>query len=207
MLPFPFLATNVKKKIAVWYEPFPDKNIDSDIELNRRHFGEDSYQANAPRIKNWEEFKRRLSQLNIRPDVPSTLEDLSKLKRAMQSAYAERNEPKQHSIISRSVAFLSAWKSKLFGGRHRVQDKRTVIALSKFEKIISTWDREQARIALAVLGAITLGERGPMESMFGKGADFRAVIGHLKVGNLRVLMSAIEEITGEKLEENNDKEY
>ena len=50
MPPFPFLATNVKKKIAVWYEPIPDRNIDSDVALYRRHYGEDFYLANAPRI-------------------------------------------------------------------------------------------------------------------------------------------------------------
>src|ERR1035437_6657554 len=41
-------------------------------------------------------------------------------------------------------------------------------ALSKFEKVIATWDREQARMALAVLSEITLGDRGPLESIFGK---------------------------------------
>jgi Zn ribbon nucleic-acid-binding protein len=112
MPPFPFLATNVKKKIAIWYEPIPDKNIASDIESYRRHHGEDSFYAKAPRIKDWVEFKSRLSQLNIRPEVPSTFEDLSKLKRAMQSAYAERNSSKQRSIISRFIALLKAWGFK-----------------------------------------------------------------------------------------------
>jgi len=114
MPPFPFLATNVKKKIAIWYEPIPDKNIDSDIEHYRRHYAEDFYLANAPRIKKWEEFKRGLAQLNGRPDAPATFEDFSKLKRGMQSAFAEINSSKERSIISGFIALLKAWGSRRF---------------------------------------------------------------------------------------------
>jgi Zn ribbon nucleic-acid-binding protein len=109
MPPFPFLATNVRKKIAVWYEPIPDKIIDSDIELYRQHYGEDSYLANAPRIKSWEEFKMCLTQLNGRPEAPHTLEDLYKLKRGMQSAFAKVNSSKQRSISPGFIALLRAW--------------------------------------------------------------------------------------------------
>jgi hypothetical protein len=79
---------------------------------------------------------------------------------------------------------------------HRKVDP-SVNALSKFEKVISTWDREQARIALAILSEITLGDRGPLESIFGKGAKSQEAIRHLQVGHLRVLQASIEEITGE----------
>lgn len=90
---FPFMATNVRKKIAVWYEPTPDMNIDSDIALYRQHFGADSFYAMAPRIRDWEEFKRRLAQLNNLSDVPATVEDFARLRRGMQSAYSQRREP------------------------------------------------------------------------------------------------------------------
>lgn len=93
MPPFSFMATNVRKRIAVWYEPIPDPNIDSDIALYRKHFGVDSFYARAPRIRDWEEFKRRLAQLNNLPDVPATTEDFARLRRGMQSAYAQRREP------------------------------------------------------------------------------------------------------------------
>ncbi len=93
MLPFPFMATNVRKKFAVWYEPFPDINIDSDIALYRQHFGADSYYARAQRFRDWGEFKERLAQLNNLPDVPATTEDFSRLRQGMQSAYAHRSEP------------------------------------------------------------------------------------------------------------------
>ncbi|MGP8174781.1 MAG: hypothetical protein ACLP7O_09565 [Terracidiphilus sp.] len=67
------------------------------------------------------------------------------------------------------------------------------IALSKFEKTILTWDREQARIALAVL-ATGHGDRGPIESIFGKGATVRTAIERLKVSNMKVLASTMMEI-------------
>jgi hypothetical protein len=130
MPPFPFLATNAKKKIAVWYEPIADLNIDSDVALYRQHYGEDSFYAKAPRIKDWKEFKECLAQLNRRPDVPPTLEDLSKLKRGMQSAYAERNKSKKHSIISGFLALLSAWGFKRFWAHPSTRLVRQVVKLA-----------------------------------------------------------------------------
>jgi len=75
----------------------------------------------------------------------------------------------------------------------RKQSERSLTALSKFEKTILTWDREQARIALAVI-ATGHGDRGPIESIFGKGATVRTAIGHLTVGNMKVLVTTMEEI-------------
>jgi hypothetical protein len=129
MPPFPFLATNTKKRIAIWYEPIPDKIIDTDIELYRRHYGEDFYLANAPRIRNWEEFKSCLVQLNSRPDVPPKLEDLSKLKRGMQSAYAERNRSKQRSIISGFIALLNARVFKRLGAHSSIRLVRQAVKM------------------------------------------------------------------------------
>lgn len=80
-------------------------------------------------------------------------------------------------------------------------------ALSKFEKVVATWDREQARMALAVLCEMTLGDRGPLESIFGKGAKSQDAIRHIKMGHLRVLMSTVEEITGVSFEEHENKKY
>jgi hypothetical protein len=66
-------------------------------------------------------------------------------------------------------------------------------ALSKFEKAIQTWDPEQARIALSIL-ALGHGDRGPIESIFGKEATAQTAIGRLKVGNVRVLEATMKEI-------------
>lgn len=60
---FPFLATNVKRKFAVWYEPIPDPAIDADIQQYASHFGNDSFYAKAPRIRNWDAFKTKITEL------------------------------------------------------------------------------------------------------------------------------------------------
>jgi hypothetical protein len=48
-LEFPFLCTNVAKGVAIWYEPYPDAQIDADIEQYRKHMGPNSFYAKAPR--------------------------------------------------------------------------------------------------------------------------------------------------------------
>jgi tetratricopeptide (TPR) repeat protein len=62
-LEFPFLCTNVKKGIAVWYEPYHDPEIDKDTSKYAAQFGKDSFYAKAPRIKNWTEFKSTLNRM------------------------------------------------------------------------------------------------------------------------------------------------
>lgn len=59
-LEFPFLCTNIKRGIAIWYEPYHDPEIDKDIAQYAAHFGPDSFYAKAPRIQDWEEFKGKL---------------------------------------------------------------------------------------------------------------------------------------------------
>jgi len=60
MLPFAFLATNVKKNIAVWYEPNHDEAVDRDIRGYAETFGPECFYAKAPRITDYEEFKRTI---------------------------------------------------------------------------------------------------------------------------------------------------
>ena len=62
-LEFPFLCTNVKKKIAIWYEPYYDSAIDDDIKLYAAQFGNQSFYAMAPRIADWDEFKSKLIEM------------------------------------------------------------------------------------------------------------------------------------------------
>ena len=82
-------------------------------------------------------------------------------------------------------------KTKMIGRSAAAEP--SLIALSKFEKTILSWDREQARIALAVL-AIGHGDRRPIESIFGTGATVRTAIERLTVGHMKVLGSTMEEI-------------
>ena len=62
-LEFPFLCTNVKKGIAIWYEPYHDPAIDKDVAQYAEHFGATSFYALAPRIRNWGEFKKELQKM------------------------------------------------------------------------------------------------------------------------------------------------
>lgn len=57
---FAFLATNVKRQIAIWFEPQHDPNIDKDIAGYKKMMGSNSFYAKAPRISDWEEFKRTI---------------------------------------------------------------------------------------------------------------------------------------------------
>jgi hypothetical protein len=76
-------------------------------------------------------------------------------------------------------------------------------ALSKFEQTIATWDREQARIALAIL-ATGHGDRDPIESIFGKGVELRTAIGHLTMDQLNFVVSTMQEIYPDDLDNETD---
>jgi len=64
-LEFPFLCTNVMRHFALWYEPYHDPQIDKDIADYRKHMGPDSFYAKAPRIKDWESFKKTLREMEM----------------------------------------------------------------------------------------------------------------------------------------------
>lgn len=113
-LPFSFLATNVKKRVAIWYEPYPDPHIDSDIVLYRKHYGDDSFYAKAPRVQDWAEFKRRLVQLNNQPDAPATMEEFARIAKGLKSSANERIQqkvetpPAKNDKVARIVDALRA---------------------------------------------------------------------------------------------------
>jgi CpXC motif protein len=77
-LEFPFLCTNVPRGVAVWYEPYPDAQIDADVEEYRKHMGPDSFYAKAPRIANWEAFKAKYLELEAAGPQPSQRPQVSK---------------------------------------------------------------------------------------------------------------------------------
>ena len=70
----------------------------------------------------------------------------------------------------------------------------SVNPITKLEQAISTWDREQARIALAIFASTIFKDRAPLELIFGKGAKVETAIGRLTVSQLRVLYSIMTEI-------------
>jgi hypothetical protein len=72
-IPFSLLATNVKRHIAVWYEPSPDPHVESDMKQYAAQFGPKSFYAIAPRIRNWEDFKNKIVELEGRTGIKSDL--------------------------------------------------------------------------------------------------------------------------------------
>lgn len=58
--PFSLLATNTGQHIAVWYEPFPDAQVDADKSLYEKVSGEGNFLAEAPRRSDWSEFKETI---------------------------------------------------------------------------------------------------------------------------------------------------
>ena len=56
-LPLAMMYVDVEKGFAVWWEPNHDPGVDSDAAAYAQMFGANSYYAQAPRIKGWEEFK------------------------------------------------------------------------------------------------------------------------------------------------------
>jgi len=71
-LPFSLLYTNTPKRIAVWWEPEFDLNVEEDQQKYRK-FLPNSHLAKALRIRDWEDFKAKIIELeneNI-GDIPS----------------------------------------------------------------------------------------------------------------------------------------
>jgi hypothetical protein len=65
-LNFPFLCTNVERGFALWYEPYHDPEIDKDMAGYRKIWGPDSFYAKAPRISDWEDFKKKLLEMEAK---------------------------------------------------------------------------------------------------------------------------------------------
>jgi hypothetical protein len=80
----------------------------------------------------------------------------------------------------------------------------TANPITKLEQAISTWDHEQARIALVIFAATIYKDRAPLEFLFGKGAKVETAIRHLTVSQLKVLHSTMTEIVPDHLEDENE---
>ena len=65
-LKFPFLCTNVERGFALWYEPYHDPEIDKDIAGYRKVMGSESFHVKAPRISDWEDFKKKLLEMEAK---------------------------------------------------------------------------------------------------------------------------------------------
>ena len=60
--PFAFMYVDIKANFAVWWEPQHDPSVDTDTQGFARMFGAGSFYATAPRVQDWEEFKRTINR-------------------------------------------------------------------------------------------------------------------------------------------------
>ena len=76
-LHYPFFYTHSAEPFfAVWWEPEHDPQIDSESKEYTRTLGEGNYLATAPRIKDWNDFKKTIlkyerGELKAKEGVPS----------------------------------------------------------------------------------------------------------------------------------------
>lgn len=84
-LPLAMMYVDVQAKFAVWWEPNHDPGIDSDSQGYAQIFGARSFYATAPRIADWEEFKRTINKYYCGELVGGPIEkmDISALKGSM----------------------------------------------------------------------------------------------------------------------------
>jgi len=112
-LEFPFLATNTKKKIAVWYEPYHDPQIDEDIAGYAQMTGKDSFYAKAPRISDWNEFKDKISEMEAvdRPD--SGVEFSDEFLANVSSFMKEKIDPSKKANYPKYLRHLQTVKGRI----------------------------------------------------------------------------------------------
>ena len=55
---FSLLYVDMRRQFAVWYEPTPDPQVDRDARIYASMFGPDGFYATAPRISDWNDFKK-----------------------------------------------------------------------------------------------------------------------------------------------------
>jgi len=103
------------------------------------------------------------------------------------------------AYVERGVHPLGLMNHLVFGSKEAAPKdvKKSSNALTKFGRTISSWEYEDARLAAALLAAIVKRDRGPIESILGKGTTIEHAMGHLTVGQMRVLNTLMEEISAE----------
>lgn len=104
--PYPFMYVDVKAGFAVWWEPQHDPGIDSDAHDYATMFGANSYYATAPRIADWDEFKKVIIEYYQGKRVGGKIERLN-----MDALKKEANPPKKGCLgaLLALVVFSSAF--------------------------------------------------------------------------------------------------
>ncbi len=100
-LPLAMMYVDVQAKFAVWWEPNHDPGIDSDSKGYAQMFGVRSFYATAPRIADWEEFKRTINRYYAGELIGGPIEkmDISALR-------AVTNENRKSGCLSMALFLL-----------------------------------------------------------------------------------------------------
>ncbi len=109
-VPFPFLCTNVKKGVAVWYEPHHDPEIDKDMVLYIKEFGPNSFYAKAPRINNWLEFKKVVHELQEGTPDKSQSEVSPDLMEKIKNSYTSDDNKSRNTPITPEATIIRVAK-------------------------------------------------------------------------------------------------
>lgn len=131
---FPFLCTNVKKGFAVWYEPYPDIQIDKDVQEYITLLGKDSFYAKAPRISNWRDFKALVVKLDEELKIPVTKKNINVPKNT-GSEYKNSPTPKTNTSIYRPISDAMSHLFLILAKEAALSSKPDPTAKSDWEKI------------------------------------------------------------------------
>lgn len=111
-LEFPFLCTNVNEHIAVWYEPYPDPEVDKDVKQYAKHFGSSSFYATAPRIRDWKAFKEKIIELEQRIGIKPAGKPSPEMQEKMRGFINHIKEQQTQAKPSPANAFAAWWRSR-----------------------------------------------------------------------------------------------
>jgi hypothetical protein len=99
-VPFSLLATNVKRHIAVWFEPFDDEQIDVDKAAYEKVYGPGNFYADAPRVSDWNEFKETILKFE-RGELVGLEPSRMNLGALKEAANQGSSQPRRPSFLSR----------------------------------------------------------------------------------------------------------
>lgn len=116
-LSFPFLYTHTPKpSFAVWWEPEYDSQIDSDSEGYIKMLGEGNYLATAPRITDWNDFKKTILKYE-RGELKAKEGVIGKKMHGQMQGFLkhiqEKNQKKQKSGCLGVLIFLLLFTSSI----------------------------------------------------------------------------------------------
>lgn len=112
-LDFPFLCTNVKRKFALWYEPYHDPEIDKDIAQYANHMGKDSFYAKAPRIRDWNEFKNKISEFEMSKNSTESIDLSAEMKSSLSGFVKKIKSDNKESKYPKYIRHLRTAKGRL----------------------------------------------------------------------------------------------